>query len=215
MDVSKILISKKYSELVPKTSDEDDVVLKESLLVYGQREPIIINQKNILLDGHRRFGFLSDRLLEVDVIKKHFENKLDEMMYVIQCNLHRRQLNNFQKVELTYHMYDVVKKSMKRGGDTRNKINSGGATAIIGRSIGINRNLVQRGVWLLENASGSLLTQLRSGSMSISRAYEISTNVNLSGRYLKIKEREIFKTQPRFCPHCNNEVTFNQLLLKN
>lgn len=65
---------------------------------------------------------------------------------------------------------------MGRGGDNRNKIKTGGASVVIGKTIGVNRNYVQMGTWLIDNATTKIIDQLERGVLSIDTAYKIMNN---------------------------------------
>ena len=49
-----------YLDLVPRPTTEEYTVLKESLILEGQKDPIVINSKGIILDGHTRYEILTD-----------------------------------------------------------------------------------------------------------------------------------------------------------
>ena len=165
-----IKVSDKYLELVPRPSKEEYDVLYDSIYLNGQREPIIINQDGIVLDGHTRFEILTNRGITPSYTVKEFIDKEEETLYVIDCNLARRHLNKYQKIKLVYGIY-LIKKTGS-GGNNKNKKKTGGASAIVGKTIGVNRNYIQMGAWLIENADFNMQEKLESGSISIQTAYD-------------------------------------------
>ena len=100
-------VNQEYMDLVPSlTSDEYDS-LKESIKENGLYMPIIATQYGIILDGHNRFKICE----ELDIPQKHairiFDDTLLEKKFVIECNLKRRQLNDFQKAELGIPLMEI------------------------------------------------------------------------------------------------------------
>jgi ParB-like chromosome segregation protein Spo0J len=69
----KVKVSDKYLKLVPRPTKEEFDVIKESILVHGQREPITINEKGVVLDGHTRYEILYERGLKIDTVTRTFD----------------------------------------------------------------------------------------------------------------------------------------------
>jgi hypothetical protein len=101
----KILkINQEYASLLPPLSPDEFESLKQSIKQNGQRLPIIVNNQGIILDGHHRFRACQELGIEpkYTITTEEFSDKklLDETLFVMDCNLPRRNLNNFQKAEL-------------------------------------------------------------------------------------------------------------------
>jgi len=100
-------VNEEYDKLVPKLTSGEYESLKKSIKDDGLWMPIIVNPDGIILDGHHRFK----ACLELEIPTKHavreFENKLLEKRFVIECNLKRRQLNDFQKAELGMVLLEI------------------------------------------------------------------------------------------------------------
>src|SRR5215204_6826347 len=92
---SQIRINPEYSSLVPELSIEEYESLKQSIKENGLYIPIIINQEGIVLDGHHRYKACQEIGLKPKTSVREFKDRLDEKLFVIDCNLMRRQLNNF------------------------------------------------------------------------------------------------------------------------
>ena len=90
-----------YLDLVPRPTKEEYTVLKESLILEGQKDPIVVNKRGIILDGHTRYEILTDigkKDNEIDIRIKDIEDADEEELYVMSSNSNRRQLNVFQKI---------------------------------------------------------------------------------------------------------------------
>ena len=70
----------------------------------GQLEEITITGDGTVLDGHHRLKILKELGIEPKTKVKSFDNPLSEKLYVIECNLKRRHLNDFQKAELAFKL---------------------------------------------------------------------------------------------------------------
>jgi ParB-like chromosome segregation protein Spo0J len=139
--------------------------------------PIIVNQNGIILDGHHRYKACQELGIEPKIIVKEFEDKLDEQLFVIDCNLIRRQLNNFQKTELALKSKPVLEAIVKRneslgGKGGRNLPPLGRVADRIGERAGVSRDTVKKVEKLLEEAGSKIKEDLRLGRLSINEAYE-------------------------------------------
>src|SRR4030065_2723670 len=113
-------INPEYEKLLPKMSEEEFAELKNSIQEEGQHYPIVANEDLEVLDGHHRFRACSELGIEPDFEIRHFEDKMLEKKFVIEANLRRRHLNNFQLVELAVPLLEIekalAKKRQARGG---------------------------------------------------------------------------------------------------
>ena len=102
-------INPEYEKMLPKMSEEEFAELKASIKTEGQHYAIIANEDLEVLDGHHRFRACSDLGIEPDFEVRKFEDKLLEKKFVIEANLRRRHLNNFQLVELAVPLLEIEK----------------------------------------------------------------------------------------------------------
>ena len=89
-------------------------VLKQSISNKGLHLPIIVNQDNVILDGHHRYKICKELYIKPLFEVKRFDNPLDEKEFVIEINLKRRQLNDFQKAELAYELENIEKERARQ-----------------------------------------------------------------------------------------------------
>ena len=99
MEKNKIIVHTKeeYIHLIPPASEYER--LKRSIKEEGGLlVPVVLNQDNVVLDGHHRLQACAELDIQASCLKKDFRGRpLDEMMYVV--NLYRRSLNDFQRAE--------------------------------------------------------------------------------------------------------------------
>ena len=183
-------VNPEYEKLLPKMSDEEFAELKASIETEGQHYPIVANENLEVLDGHHRFRACLELGIEPDFEVRRFEDKLIEKKFVIEANLRRRHLNNFQLVELGVPLLEIEKELAKKRQVTGGKNGrntqlglapddakpafpafNGKATAAVAKKVGVSTRTFERGKKILEKASEEDKQQLREGKASISKVY--------------------------------------------
>ena len=193
--------------MVPRPTPEEYHALRESIQINGQQEPIILNSKGEILDGHTRHEILENLGREPQYTVKSFDDKQKEIAYIVECNLIRRQLNSYQKIELSFSLYEILRKKAQRG--TKGKSLLPDSTRkVFSRQLGIGSNLAQKGLWLLKNADYSTKTKLQNGTITIGRAYEMLHSYPQRKKGYK----PFSKCSKVKCPHCLHEITKGELI---
>jgi len=180
-------LNPEYSKLLPKMSEEEFAELKASIKAEGQHYPIIVNENLEVLDGHHRYRACSELGIEPDFEVRRFEDKLLEKKFVIEANLRRRHLNNFQLVELAVPLLEIekalAKKRQAKGGKDGRNLQLGlasddaepefkaKATEVVAKKAGVSTRTFERGKKILERASEEDKQKLREGKASIAQVY--------------------------------------------
>ncbi len=184
-----------YEKLLPQMSEEEFAELKSSIQSEGQHYPIIVNEDLEVLDGHHRYRACVELDIEPDFEVRKFEDKLLEKKFVIEANLRRRHLNNFQLVELAVPLLEIekelAKKRQSKGGKNGRNLQLGlasedaepelkaKATEVIAKKAGVSTRTFERGKKILEEASEDEKQKLREGKASITKVYsEIVSGAN-------------------------------------
>src|SRR5512143_1735879 len=107
-------INPEYEKLLPGMTEEEFAELKLSIREEGQHYPIIANEDLEVLDGHHRFRACIELGIEPDFEVRKFDDKLLEKKCVIEANIRRRHLNNFQLVELAVPLLEIEKALAKQ-----------------------------------------------------------------------------------------------------
>ncbi len=118
----QLTINPEYEKLVPLLSEVEFDNLRESIKEKGLWVPIIINNKKIILDGHHRHKICVDLGVKINTIERNFDTKLDEEIFVLECNAKRRQLDDIGKHKIYENLkprYEEESKlsQSKAGGD--------------------------------------------------------------------------------------------------
>ena len=179
----RIRINPEYANLVSELSPEESESLKQSIKKANRLNvPIIVNQDGIILDGHHRYKACQDLGIEPETIVREFSDKSEEQLFVIDCNLTRRQLNNFQRAELALKsrsiLTDIAKKNMSLGGKGSKDLetlDNKGVSGEIGKLAGVSHETVRKVQKILENKRIPDKTKedLRLGKLSINEVYEM------------------------------------------
>ena len=145
-----------YASLVPELSPEEYESLKQSIKENGLHVPIIVNQYGIILDGHHRYKACQELGIEPKTSVREFKDKSEEQLFVIDCNLIRRQLSNFQRSELALKSKPILEAIVKRneslgGKGGRNLTPLGRVNERIGERAGVSRGTVRKVEKILEN----------------------------------------------------------------
>jgi ParB-like chromosome segregation protein Spo0J len=193
-----IKTNQEYASLVPQLSKEEYESLKQSIKENGLWMPIVVNNEGVILDGHHRYKACQELGIKepYETVTKEFEDKLHEKMFVIDCNLTRRQLNNFQRTELALKskpiLEEIVKQNESQGGKgVRIQTPLGRVDQEIGKLAGVGKDTVRRVQTITEKASEEVKQSLRAGQMSINEAIK---QINEKEQWLQIeKELQILK----------------------
>ena len=170
----EIKISEEYKKLVPPLTDDERDSLYESIRKNGQYNPIIINQDGIILDGHHRYEICK----ELEYIPRYeirkFANKRQEKRYVIETNLRRRQLNDYQKIELAAELENIEAEEARDRqltGTLLPKGSKGEAVEKVADKIGVSTRTYYRGRVVREQAPEEVKQRLRRGQTTITKEY--------------------------------------------
>lgn len=182
-----LTLNPEYDKLLPRMSEEEFAELKESIRKEGQHYPIIANEDLEVLDGHHRYRACTELGIEPDFEVRKFDDKLLEKKFVIEANLRRRHLNNFQLVELAVPLLEIekalAKQRQKQGGKNGRNIQLGlapedaepidkaKATEKVAKKAGLSTRTFERGKKIIEKATEEDKQKLREGKTSIAKVY--------------------------------------------
>ena len=224
-------LNPQYEKLLPKMSDEEFAELKASIQEEGQHYPIIVNEDLEVLDGHHRFRACTELGIEPDFEVRKFEDKLLEKKFVIEANLRRRHLNNFQLVELAVPLLEIekalAKKRQAKGGKNGRDMQLGlapddakpefkaKATEVVAKKAGVSTRTFERGKKIMENASEDDKQKLREGKTSIAKVYrEVVSGGNAQTEKEVVKEPVLKQDSPRDLQNKAELLTLLERMLK-
>jgi ParB-like nuclease domain len=85
--------------------------LKRSIKEEDGLMPIVLNQDRVVLDGHHRLRACRELGIPIVYTTKDFTDRpLDELKFVVSVNLHRRDLDEFQRAEIGLKMRNIAQR---------------------------------------------------------------------------------------------------------
>jgi hypothetical protein len=118
-NVLNIKVNEELASLVPPLSASEYESLKEDIKQNNVQLPVVTNQDGDILDGRHRYKiWVIDLGRTVKDMPKPtvltFNDKLQEKLFVINVNLKRRHLNDFQQIELALKTKPILEEIAKR-----------------------------------------------------------------------------------------------------
>jgi ParB-like chromosome segregation protein Spo0J len=174
----KLTINPVYQKLVPTVDEDEYQSIKQSITDSGLWLPIIVNPQGVILDGHTRFKICQELGITPKHAERSFENDWLEKKFVIESNLRRRQLNDFQKSELGIPLEEInseiAKSKMVQGGKSKVSSNEPPFIASVetAKEIGIAPSTFKRAKKIINTASEDTKDKLRTGSTTINKEYQ-------------------------------------------
>ncbi len=194
----KLAVNPEYEKLLPKVSTLEYSILKESIKQNGLWVPILVNSEGVILDGHHREHACKALGIPIKYAVREFENKLLEKKFVIECNLIRRHLNDFQKSELGISLLkieiELAKQRVNQHSFPSNEgKHKGEATELTAKQIGVSRGTFERAKKIIDEAPEETKQKLREGNphTSITKEYQKLKKVEKRN----LRQEEIKKLQ--------------------
>lgn len=171
-----------YQKLVPPVTDVEFKLLKDSIESSGQWIPILTNPNGVILDGHHRYQICQELNIKPKFAIREFENELLEKKFVIECNLKRRHLNDFQKAELGVLLLPIEQELAKQGQGKRNDLTSRPndlkvkskeqSRDKVANKVGMSGRTFERARKVIDRAPEDVKQLLREGKSTISKEYQ-------------------------------------------
>ena len=109
--ISQLHINEEYQDLVPPLTTQEYNDLKTNIKNNGQHQPIIVSDRTgqfVIIDGHHRYKITQELERESLFEIKHFESETEELEYIRDCNIERRNLNTMQKGMIVLRVKDTL-----------------------------------------------------------------------------------------------------------
>jgi hypothetical protein len=158
--------------------------------------PVIVNKAGIVLDGHNRFRACKELGIPLQYHTKGFDDPLEEKKFIIEVNLNRRHLTEFQKAEQGYLLEGIEGELAKRrqeesqfkpgharfgGRGSQGSLWSSSqedhhkpacpVSHIIAKKIGISHATYERSKKIIIKANQSQKNALREGKVGVKKIY--------------------------------------------
>lgn len=171
-----------FRDLIPPLTAEEYSGLEESILREGCRDALVVWGETIV-DGHNRYEICTKHNLPYQIVQKEFEDRDSVKLWMMRNQLSRRNLSDFQRIEIVRKCEDAVKaKAAERDAQTRfgggGKITTpeekGKARDELGSMAGVSGKTYEHAVAVIETAPAQIVEATRKNSLSINSAYQVT-----------------------------------------
>ena len=205
--VYELRIDPDLRDLIPPLSDEERQMLEDSILRDGCDTPLIV-WNGTIVDGHNRYDICRKQGIPFGIEEKGFEDRDAAMFWMLEHQLARRNLNSYQRSELALKFEPMIRKRAAEkqrtstGGTEPQLCQNSDKAAIrttreLGRMVGVSHDTMDKVRKLNECADDETKKMLRSGQVSIHKAYT------------ELRNRE-HEGETRVCERCGQEKPFSE-----
>lgn len=177
-------IDPEFSSLIPPLTPEEYSGLEQSILSEGCRDAIIL-WDNIIIDGHNRYKICKEHNIPFRTETKDFESREDVILWMFRNQLSRRNLNDFQRIEIVRRYEHTVRaqaeqrmlSTLKQNQDTVRDIclTRGRATDELGAMAGVSRKTYEYATEIINKATEAVIQAVRKNKLSIHSGYITTT----------------------------------------
>lgn len=183
--IAMIRINDEFKKLIPPLTAEEYAGLEKSILEEGCRDALVL-WGNVLIDGHNRYEICTKHGIPFETVKKEFDSRDDAILWMLNNQLARRNLNDFQHAEIVHKCEDVVKAKAKE----RQRTSTGGTNPQLmekfpeaekstsrdelGKMAGISGKTYEHAVEVIEKAPEPVVQAARSNDLSINMAHQVT-----------------------------------------
>ena len=184
-------IDTEFSSLIPPLTPEEYSGLEQSIISEGCRDAIIL-WNNIIIDGHNRYKICTEHHIPFRTETKDFESREDVILWMFRNQLSRRNLNDFQRIEVVRKYEHTVRAQAKERQGTRNdlhtceqnfpevnsianeKLSATRATDELGAMANVSRKTYEHAIAIIDKAPEVVTNAVRKNELSINAGYKVT-----------------------------------------
>lgn len=191
-----IIIDSEFRSLIPPLTSEEYHQLEQNCVNEGIRDPLVVWKRpdgaRVLIDGHNRYRISTYTGLPFQVIEKEFGSREDVLLWIINNQFGRRNLEPIDKIALAEKREKTLAEQAKhnKGGDrkseeykeskdkiscppiSRQEKRENSTAYKVAKEIGMSEDTYRKGKAILQEAPPEVIDKIRNGELSISRAFE-------------------------------------------
>lgn len=176
-------IDNEFRSLIPPLTDEEYAGLEQSIVEEGCRDALI-TWNGILIDGHNRYEICTKHNIDFETREFYFTDRDEVKLWMMKNQLARRNLNDFQRIEITHKCEDAVRAKAKERqskyyGNQYDglmekfpEVQTSTARDELGAMAGVSGKTYEHAVKVLNTAPQETLDALRRGEISINKAFQ-------------------------------------------
>lgn len=188
MKVEELKIDSEFKALIPPMTDDERFQLTTNIVKDGCREPLVIwAGHGILLDGHNRYEICQLHGLKFQTVEMDFVDRDAALVWIINNQFGRRNLNPMQRAELALKLKPLLAKQAKDnqrlscGHGVKGSQNSGNLNGSIdtdralAKVSGVSHDTISRVNRIVAKGVPELAEAARKGEVSINTASVVAT----------------------------------------
>ena len=175
-----LTVDPEFRDLIPPLNEEELKLLEESLAADGCESPLIV-WNGVIVDGHNRYAICRKHEIPFAIQEKNFSSRDDAMLWMLRNQLGRRNLNNYQRVELVLKFEPLVKNAAEQrmmAGKAANPVptlaqgqTKGRTRDHLSEAAGVSHGTFAKAKKLVQSADEETKRELRAGKVTVNRAY--------------------------------------------
>jgi hypothetical protein len=119
----ELKIDQEFEELIPPLTSEEYESLEKNIVENGFNPAFpIIHWNETVIDGHNRYGICKKNNIEFTTIAQEFPSRSAALMWIIDNQLARRNINDVTKTDLIGRRYNEEKKAVGENQYTMNSV---------------------------------------------------------------------------------------------
>ena len=179
----ELIVNHDYADLVPELSTQEYISLKRSIKENGQYLPIIVNSRNVVLDGHHRLRICAELGIKPIISEKNFASPDHEKLFIYECE-QRRHLTRYQKIVLELGAQDTKDRINKAQQNRLANLKHGSEVPIlehrelqgrivdrVAKNTKYGHSTVSKVKKLLDTAPENILQKLGTNKITIDKAF--------------------------------------------
>ena len=175
-----LTVDPEFRDLIPPLNEEELKLLEEGLVVNGCASLLIVCN-GVIVDGHNRYAICRKHEIPFAIQEKNFSSRDDAMLWMLRNQLGRRNLNNYQRVELVLKFEPLVKNAAEQrmmAGKAANPVptlaqgqTKGRTRDHLSEAAGVSHGTFAKAKKLVQSADEETKRELRAGKVTVNRAY--------------------------------------------
>jgi ParB-like chromosome segregation protein Spo0J len=177
--VKGLKIKGSFQAIIPSLAPEEYALLEESIVTNGCRDAIL-TWNGFIVDGHNRYAICQKHGLHCDIEEIDFDTEQDALVWIVNNQLGRRNVTDYQKGELVLKKKDILlKKGKKQQGKRTDilsivdkKLEPHSTRKEMAKDAGISSGTMARIEIIAKEAPEEMKEHLRRGKVKIGTAYK-------------------------------------------
>ena len=177
-------VDAEFESLIPPLTAEEYSGLEASIIAEGCRDALVC-WNDILIDGHNRYKICIKHNISFNVIQRDFVNRNEVLLWIMRNQLSRRNLTDFQRVEIVRKCEEAIKAQARE----RQATSTGGSKPQLkeklpeaekkqsrdelGKMAGVSGKTYEHAAEVIDEAPEPVIEATRKNELSINSAYEV------------------------------------------